>query len=180
MNKIKQILALVVYYTLANKLPNNNKYINWGVRIRRFLINNIFFTVGKNVNIARNVYFGRGDKLSIGNNSGIGEGTYITLLDKVIIGNDVMISPQVMILTGGHKTNDVDVLLRKQPQLKAPVIIEDNVWIGSRAILLPGIRISTGSVIAAGAVVTKDVPPFSISGGVPAKVIKYREHITKE
>lgn len=107
--------------------------------------------------------------LSIGKNSYIGpENVFYNLLAPVYIGDYVMVGPQVMFITGNHRIDVVGEYMRnvgndmKLPENDQPIIIEDDVWIGARAIILKGVTIGRGSVIAAGAVVTKNVPPYSI------------------
>jgi len=85
------------------------------------------------------------------------------------IGNNVSISSDVVILTADHDMDNENMDGRNKG-----VIINDYVWIGTRATLLPGVNIGYGAVVATGAVVTKDVPPYGVAAGVPAKVIKYR------
>ncbi len=85
------------------------------------------------------------------------------------IGNNVDIAQEVVIWTLGHDAHD-----DQHRAVGAPVAIEDYVWIGHRAIILPGVRIGRGAVVGAGAVVSKDVPPMTIVGGVPAKIIGQR------
>ena len=93
----------------------------------------------------------------------------LTTRAKIIIGNDVIVSSYTSIITGNHRTNllgkhiiDIDEAAEKRLEDDQDVIIEDDVWIGTHCIILKGVHIGTGSVIAAGAVVTKDVPPYSI------------------
>jgi acetyltransferase-like isoleucine patch superfamily enzyme len=85
------------------------------------------------------------------------------------IGANVSISPEVMLITSSHKLNDPDFGVQDQP-----ITIEDFVWVGSRAMIMPGVTIGRGAVVAAGAVVTKAVPPYTIVGGVPARVMGSR------
>ncbi len=91
-----------------------------------------------------------------------------------------MFGPNVTIRGGNHASHIIGKYLfdytdaDKLPEDDEPVIIEDDVWVGTGAIILKGVRVGTGAIIAAGAVVTKDVPPYTIVGGVPAKVIKHR------
>lgn len=94
---------------------------------------------------------------------------------ECIIGKNVMMAPEVIILTLNHKYIDMNCPIIMQGSYASKVVIEDDVWIGIRAIILPGIKIGRGAVIGAGAVVTKDVPPYTVVGGVPAKIIKRRE-----
>lgn len=85
------------------------------------------------------------------------------------IGAGVSIAPEVAILTADHDPQSADFRGRTEP-----VVLEDQVWVGTRALILPGVRVGRGAVVAAGAVVTRDVPPYAIVGGVPAKVIGQR------
>ncbi len=103
--------------------------------------------------------------------------------EKLIIGSFVSIAEDVLFLLGGNhnietfSTYPFKVMIlgeKKEAWSKGPIIVEDDVWIGTRAIILSGVRIGQGAIIAAGSVVTKDVPPYSIVGGNPAKIIKYR------
>ena len=87
----------------------------------------------------------------------------------VTIGNNVSISPEVMFITSQHLKDDPEFPIEDKP-----IVIEDYVWVGSRATLLPGVKIGKGAVVAAGAVVARDVPPYVVVGGVPAKVIGER------
>ena len=94
------------------------------------------------------------------------------LINEIEIGNNVLISPHVTITSHQHSYQDADKLFREQRVLFEKVVIKDNVWIGSNAVILPGIKLGSNSIIAAGAVVIKDVPANSLVGGVPAKHIK--------
>lgn len=98
---------------------------------------------------------------------------------KVIIGDKVCIAPYLKIITGNHRIKDIghfmfDGGLKKQPEDDKDVIIEGDSWLGINVTILAGVTIGRGSVIAAGSVVTKSCPPYSIIGGMPAKVLKYR------
>ncbi|MBC8312926.1 MAG: acyltransferase [Candidatus Cloacimonetes bacterium] len=112
--------------------------------------------------------------LSIGHNVAINDNFWVNAIGKVEIGNNVLIGPSVIIHSANHNYARVDIPIREQGHTIEKVIIEDDVWIGARAIILPGVTIGKGAIIAAGAVVNKDVGSYTIVGGVPAKIIKRR------
>lgn len=90
------------------------------------------------------------------------------------MGNYIMIGPYTQILTANHRIDDYKIPIKSQGIVGGPIEIEDDVWIGAFAMILPNVKIGRGAVIAAHAVVTHDVPAYSIVGGIPAKIIKYR------
>ena len=85
-----------------------------------------------------------------------------------------MMGPDVVILTHTHKIADITIPMGQQGSEVRPVTIGNDVWIGMRSIIMPGVTIGNGVVIGAGAVVTKDVPDYAVVGGVPAKIIRLR------
>lgn len=134
---------------------------------------NIFKSMGENVNVERGARFGWWAGIEIGAYSGIGINCQIPA--NIKIGSDVMVGPDVLIIDQSHRFDSVEIPMRLQgDHAPAPVTIHDDVWIGARAIILPGVTISKGAIIGAGAVVTKDVPSYAICAGNPARVIKYR------
>ena len=108
-------------------------------------------------------------RLTLGYNVFINRGVYITAREKITIGDNVDIAQDVNIWTEQHNYNSPDF----KAEL-APVVIKDYVWIASRATILPGIELGEGCVVACGSVVTKNVPPYTLVAGVPAKVIGQR------
>lgn len=121
----------------------------------------IIFRNPQNIIIGNNTYI-NGGMLSAGKNS------------KIIIGNDCLISYNVHIRTESHNYIQKDVLIREQGEFEKDINIEDDVWIGYGAQIMPGITIHKGAVVAAGSIVTKDVNEYSVVAGVPAKEIKKR------
>ncbi len=99
-------------------------------------------------------------------------GLHNTIIGPVTIGSHVNLAQGITVTALNHNFADSEKRIDEQGVSTTPVVIEDDVWIGANAVVLPGVRIGNHSVIAAGAVVTKDVPPHSIVAGVPAKVIK--------
>jgi acetyltransferase-like isoleucine patch superfamily enzyme len=137
--------------------------------------------IGNNVSILRNtiiectgVIRNLGAGIVIGNNVGIAQNCFIQVRGKVIIGNDVIFGPGVSIFSENHRFSDLEKPIREQGETRIGVIIEDGVWIGSGAAILDGVTVGQHSIIATGSVVNKNVPPYSIVGGVPAKLIKTR------
>ena len=110
----------------------------------------------------------------IGDSVHVGQNCYIDGIGKLKIGKDSILGPNVFIVTGNHEFRDPTVPIRLQGVIPKPSIIEEDVWIGANAIVLEGVNIGKGSVIGAGSVVIKDIPPYSIAAGVPAKVIGKR------
>ena len=128
-------------------------------------------SVGKNVNIGLKCFIHKNTE--IGNNSGVGFACEIN--NGVKIGDNVMMGPQVLIYTQNHCTSDVNVPMREQGMLGLKnVIIQDDVWIGARVCILPGVTIGKGAIVGACAVVSKDVPPYSVFVGNPGRVVKTR------
>ena len=123
-----------------------------------------------------NIYGGPiGEGLTMGDNSNIGPYNYIGCSGKITIGNNVMLAPRVSIYAENHVFDHPEILIRDQGVEKKEVIIEDDCWIAANSILLAGVTIGKGSVVAAGSVVTENVPPYSVVAGVPAKWIKSRK-----
>jgi acetyltransferase-like isoleucine patch superfamily enzyme len=112
---------------------------------------------------------GDGARLTIGDNTFINTGVIVSVRNAVQIGKNCQIANQVIIMD-----NDFHGLEeRHKPEHPEPVIIEDDVWLATRCTILKGVKIGRGAVVAAGAVVTRDVPPYTLVGGVPAKIIRY-------
>jgi acetyltransferase-like isoleucine patch superfamily enzyme len=106
----------------------------------------------------------------IGAGTRVNRGCALDTRGGLRIGDQVSLSPEVIVLTADH-----DLAAPGFPLRHRPVVIEDHVWIGMRALVLPGVRIGRGAVVAAGAVVTRDVEPLSIVAGVPARVVGHRD-----
>ncbi|MHB1105216.1 MAG: acyltransferase [Lutibacter sp.] len=125
------------------------------------------------MNIERGASFGKGFNVEIGDNSGIGR--YSNVPPNIKIGNDVMMAPKVFIFHINHNFDRIDIPMRLQGVKGSErVIIEDDVWIGRQVMIMPGKIIKKGSIIAAGCVLTKVFPEYSIVGGNPSKLIKSR------
>jgi len=139
----------MLFYRLAGLKMENGVSIEYGVQINGSF-ENIYLK--ENVEIAQGVYFHAHDMIKIGKNTAI--------------------SPFVKIITNQNPRLEINKLNKFYTSFTKPVIIEDNVYIGTGAIILPGVTVHEMSVVGAGAVVTKDVPSFTVVAGVPAKVVK--------
>jgi len=133
-------------------------------------------TIGKYAIIRpANMYGGeKGEGLRIGNNSNIGPYSYIGCSGYIEIGDNVMISPRVSIYAENHNYSKTTIPIKQQGITRQNVKIDDDCWIAAHSVILAGVTIGRGSVVAAGSVVTKDVPPYSVVAGVPAKIISQR------
>lgn len=147
-------------------------------RLKMYLLRPLFNTVGRNFKFDPNgVYSFK--TISVGDDVYIGPGACLIASDSSIkIGNKVMLGPNVTIVGGDHNIGQIGRFMfdvkEKLPGNDLPVFIEDDVWIGAGVIIMKGITIGRGSVIAAGALVTKRVPHYAIMAGVPARVMKMR------
>ena len=170
--KIKNIICYGMYKYIAFHLPkSSNSADGFFEKIRALLVRGYIEYSGNELNIQRNATIAR--RVKIGDYSGVGQKCVIQ--SNVSIGKHVMMGPEVLIYTQNHDFARTDIEMDKQGFRKEkPVIIDDDVWIGARAIILPGVRIGTGSIIGAGSVVTHNVPPYSVAAGNPAKVVKTR------
>ena len=136
-------------------------------------------TVGDNVNIPDNSFIRctgviseLGEGITIGDNVGLGHFTFINAQGGVVVGNDVIMGPNVSILAENHNFESREVPIRKQGVTRIGIVIEENVWIGAGCTILDGVTIGKGSVVAAGSLVNKNVLPNTVVAGCPARPIK--------
>lgn len=176
MRKFKIIIGRFLYLTIGHLFPNNGSSLRIlgaiGKWFRRLSAKLILEKCGKGVNVYKNASFS--SKVQLGDYSDLGNNCKIQ--GTTVIGKHVMMATDCYIWTMNHKTEIVPGqtwLSGVTPEKK--VVIDNGVWIGSRVTILPGVHIGEGAIVGAGAVVTKDVPPYSIVGGNPARVIKYRK-----
>ena len=118
---------------------------------------------------------GVGESLTIGSNVGINHFCFIGVRGQVAIGNNVIFGPRVTLLSENHNFDRMDIPIKEQGETRFNTTIEDNVWIGANAIIMPGVTIRSGTIVGSGAVVTKDTERNSIVVGVPARMIKRRD-----
>lgn len=136
----------------------------------------------ENIEIGDNVYVGHAailkgyykGRMVIGSGTWIGQASFFHAAGGLTIGANVGIAPHVKILTSHHEEAGRDVPILEAPIALAPVTVEDDGDLGIGAIVLPGVRVGRGAQVGAGAVVTKDVPPYAVVVGNPARVLRYR------
>lgn len=145
-------------------------------------------SIGKNVKLQKGIWLtawpsnhnSKDSIIRIHDNVIIGEFNHITAVNKIEIGSGFLSGKWVTITDNSHGTTALEDLklppVRRKVFSKGPVIIENNVWIGDKATILPNVTIGEGAVVAANAVVTKNVPPFSVVAGNPAKVINQKKY----
>lgn len=135
------------------------------------------FGGGENVFIGEKCEFGHPENIVLGSNIWIGDHTNIYAQGKVIIKDGTILADHVDIRTANHYYDgeDLNLLPFDEKILIGTVTIEENVWIASHCVILPGVTIGEGAVIAAGSIVTKSVEPMSVVAGNPAKIVKYRD-----
>ncbi len=166
-------LKLIIYYSIIAKMPHSrfNKIFNL---IRVFYVSKILgiMKYHKETYFEPNIYIANGNNLKIGLHCQLNENLFI---QGAQIGNYVMIAPNVTILSKTHNYSDISIpMILQGAKSNLIPIIEDDVWIGRNVIIMPGITIGSGSIIGAGSIVNKNVEPYSVMGGVPAKLIRKR------
>jgi len=179
--KIKSLYNHIYTYIIRSRF----KKLDGHIIQPHQLLNEKYISIGKNTIIGKGGIITAWDKyenidytpeINIGNNCSIGEFVHITACKNITIGNNVLTGRYVYISDNSHgdtTSSEINIPpIKRKLTVKGPVIIEDNVWIGERVCILSGVHIGKGAIIAANAVVTHDVPAFSIVGGVPANLIK--------
>src|SRR5579884_3901613 len=165
-----QLISALIKYTtnhIISHIPSYAIRHAWYRHILGWKIApNVAIFMGQYVQLSRV----RNQKVSIGKNTIINWQCMLYTTGGIIIGENVSIAAGTWLVTGSHDMNHPAFLEHYKP-----IVIEDYVWIGMRATILGGVTIGKGAVIMAGAMVTRDVPPYAVVGGVPAKVITQRE-----
>ena len=173
LGRVKEVLEALFSVTFVKWLLTSFAYT---------LINNVrgrkLMKVGKHTNIHPTVIIREGEYITIGEHCLINHNNLIQAgkseYGSITIGNYVHTGGNVMFMAFNHGFYTTEMPTKEQDYMDAPIVVEDDVWIGGGSIILAGVTIGKGAIIGAGAVVNKDVPSYAIVGGVPAKVIKYR------
>lgn len=174
LRRVFRLLAYVFYYLLARHLPRSYAPAGrFGVLARRAAACRMLDYAGEGINIEHGAVFGSGKGIRVGDRSDLG--VRAEILGSVTIGDDVMMGPGCTIISRDHHFDDVSRPMNTQGLTDdRPVIIEDDVWLGANVTVTAGVRVGRGSVLAAGCVVTRDVPAYSIVAGVPARIVRSR------
>jgi len=163
-HKIKRLIIALAFYLFNDFLTHFPSF-----RVRHFYLRHVLrISIGKESAVHMGCFFS-GRNIHIGHNSVINRNCYLDGRIEVVIGNNVSLSPEVYILSLTHNPQDEHFCT-----VGKPVIVCDYTWVGVRAMVLPGVTLSEGCVVGAGAVVTKDIDSYSIVVGVPARVIGKR------
>ncbi len=174
--------ALLALSAALRLLPAGARVLLWGlvdgwpgllgVGLRYCLLRALARGCGDNVLVGPYVEIRNWQGLVVGSNVSIHRDCYIDAIGGVTIGDDVSIAHATSILSFDHTWEDAGRPIRDNPVRLAPVVLERDVWIGCGCRLLAGVRVGTRSVVAAGAVVNRDLPPGHVAGGVPARPLK--------
>lgn len=169
-------ITYFIYLVLLRYTPEIYRpYALFFPLFRRLFVNRFVNKCGVEIRVKRNADISM--FIEIGNFSELGSNCVIQ--SNTYIGSNVIMGPDVKIYTKNHKYSSESIPIQFQGITEKEVIIGDDVWIGANCIILPGVIIGNHSIIAAGSIVTKDVPNWSIVGGNPARVIKYRVEISE-
>lgn len=174
LNNIYRLLCLILYYSIGRHFPTSPvPGHRMGHAIRRKLFKGIVPSCGTGVIIEQNCHFGKADGLRVGNRSMLGD--HARIGPHVTIGDDVIMGPDVVLMTTAHAFEDPNQPINRQGFLATrPIKIGNDVWLGTRVIVMPGVQIGDGAVIGSGSIVTHDIPTLSVAAGAPARVIRKR------
>lgn len=169
-----KFVFLFIYYAIAQYIPMQPMPgYRFGYALRRFLCRYLLKKCGSNVIVKDRCYFGRGNRLTVGDRSQLGQNA--RLGGAISIGDDCLMGPDVVMMATSHEYGRLDIPINLQGESQEQeIVIGNDVWIGTRVIILPGCRIGNQCIIAAGAVVTRSFPDKCIIGGVPARILKER------
>lgn len=171
LNRASTIIRSAIFSFFFKKCGKNCKFES---RISIVAPHNI--VIGENALFMSSTYiYANNGQLCIGDNFALNSNSQIGAAGGIIeIGDNVMIGPSCILRAADHGHSRVDIPMREQGHIGGKIIIEDDVWIGANCTILKDVRIGKGAIVAAGCVVTKDVEPYTIVGGVPNRLLKKR------
>lgn len=166
---------LLISYEMLFRIIFSLPRFKWLNYVKSIFLRLVGAEIGKRVIFYPGVWVNPGFNFTVGDDVDFALGVLVTTKGGVEIGNRVLIGYRTQILSTNHNIPPVNQHIFGAGHSYGKVEIQDDVWIGANCIILPGVTIGEGAVVAAGSVVAKNLPPYSISAGVPAKVIKMRE-----
>lgn len=144
-------------------------------QVRGWHYQGLLAQAGHDLRVAAGVKVTDPDNVRVGDNCYLGENVELYAWgEQITLGNNVLVAAGVRMITRKHGFAEIDIPMGEQGYTQAPITIEDDVWIGFQAIILPGVTVGGGSIVGANAVVTKDVDRYTVVGGVPARLIRAR------
>lgn len=164
---MKSLLSRVSFraYKSLLKIPILKRYSNlWYAKLN---VKGKGYRIPNDLNLSGSFAF-----LELGNQTEINSGCFLLAKDRIVIGDNSTLAYQTTILTSANPNGPHNQLAKIYPKMTAPVIIGHDTWVGARATILPGVNIGNYCVVAAGSVVTKDVPDYTVVAGVPARIVK--------
>ena len=167
-------LKLIIYYLFIQKLPHSRLWGGFN-SLRRWYMASVLRVMPNDANskFENEIYISDAKQLTIGNHVRINENAFFQ--GDISIGNHVMIAPGVAIYTVAHRHDTIETPMVQQGTTESKkVTIGNNAWLGRNVVVLPGITVGEGAIVGANSVITKNVAPFTIVGGVPAKLIRKR------
>ena len=164
-NKVARIVWNIIWTLLFRPTPRGNLFRPWRIALLKLFGANVKWTS----NVLPSCRIWQPWKLAMGDYACLSEDVDCYSVDEIIIGDQALVSQGARLCTAGH-----DVTSRILELTYAPIVVEANAWVAGWSIVMPGVTIGNGAVVAAGAVVTKDVEPWTVVGGNPAMFIKKR------
>lgn len=175
--KSVKLLARILYHMFSltfirQTLDALSEFVLENVAARRKM------TIGKGSSVSSSARFFHGENIEIGERTNINRQCMLWAGKhaRIILGNDCLTGPGVKIIASKYQVQG-QAIIRSYPQFEKDIVIGNDVWLGANSVILPGVRIGNGAIIGAGAVVTKDVAPFEIVTGVPARSVKTRQDV---
>lgn len=170
---MKKVIYLIYLVLFKNTPEDYRPYSLFFPKIRQILVSNYLKSCGRDLRVKTGAEISPNS--SVGNHSELGTRSMIQA--NVTIGDHVIMGPDIKIYSRNHRAERLDVPIQQQGKHYLSTQIGNDVWIGANVIITAGVTVGNHCIVAAGAVVTKDVPDFAVVGGVPAKILKMRNTI---
>jgi maltose O-acetyltransferase len=170
MDSVRKLFYLTYLIFVKNTPEDWRPYSFFFPKLRSFFVSKYLLESGMNLRVKKGAEIA--PNCCVGDNSELGSNCMIQSFTT--IGSNVIMGPDVKIYTRNHNSSSNTIPIQLQGKIQKKTVLGDDIWVGANVIILPGVTIGSHSIIAAGSVVTKNIEPYSIVGGVPAKLIKQR------